>query len=256
MAGGRTRQPDRALRLAAAVLASSGIVAGVALTGCASHDREVLDVYAAASLTDAFTAFEEAFEAENPDVDVRLNLAGSTTLQRQILDGADAEVFAPADVSLLAPVVEAVGTEATPGEVYATNTLTLIVPTDGADGIGAADELGGDVLTARCAPGVPCGDATDAFLAEAGVELGTVTEEPNVRAVLTKVARGEADAGFVYVTDAATEEDVIAIELPEAPTVAYALGVLVDDPAAAAFARYVQSPAAAASLRDLGFEVP
>ncbi|MEM9613177.1 MAG: molybdate ABC transporter substrate-binding protein [Actinomycetota bacterium] len=265
MAGGRRRQPDRARRPAVAGVLALGIVAGVALTGCASHDREVLDVYAAASLTDAFTAFEAAFEADNPDVDVRLNLAGSTTLQRQILDGADADVFAPADVALLAAVSDTAADDGEP-EVYATNSLTLILPGDGGDtdveGLSAEEAVldgavvGPGALVARCAAGVPCGDATDDYLARAGLDLGAVTEEPNVRAVLRKVAGGEADAGFVYVTDAATDDRVIALDLAAAPTVDYALAVLSDEPTADAFARYVHSPEAAEALRRLGFDVP
>lgn len=262
--GGRLR-PLRSVVARAAVSGITGVALGVALGGCASDDREVLDVYAAASLTDAFTAFEEAFEADNPEVDVRLNLAGSTTLQRQILDGADADVFAPADVALLTAVTNAAGSVDSggpidgadgPEAVYAANTLTLIVPGEDTVVASAADLADGDLLTARCAAGVPCGDATDAFLGAAELDLGAVTEEPNVRAVLTKVATGEADAGFVYVTDAATAADVTALALTAAPRVDYGLAVLTDDPAAAAFARYVHSAEAAAVLDELGFEVP
>ncbi|MEL7157676.1 MAG: molybdate ABC transporter substrate-binding protein [Actinomycetota bacterium] len=233
--------------------AAFSLLAALIATGCSSDRGAVLDVYAASSLTDAFAAIEIAFEADHPTIDVRLNLAGSSTLQRQILDGADADVFAPADVALLAPFLD-------PGdaEIYAHNTLTLVVPADDEQRRvdQPADLARADVLTARCAAGVPCGEAAIAYLAAAGIEPGRVTEEPNVRAVLTKVARGEADAGLVYVTDAALNGDVAEIPLGQAPTVSYAVAVLSENPAAATFAAFVHSPAGAEVLRDQGFTVP
>ena len=83
-----------------AALTILAVGAAVAITSCASSERSVVDVYAASSLTDAFTTLEAEFEAAHPDVDIRLNLAGSNALQRQILDGADADIFAPADPDL------------------------------------------------------------------------------------------------------------------------------------------------------------
>lgn len=243
-------------RATRSILAAIGVLVA---TSCSSNEQEVLDVYAASSLTEAFTAFEAAFEADNPSIDVRLNLAGSSTLQRQILDGAEADVFAPADVTLLEPFVDPEVTE-----IYATNTLTLVVPTSdgdastGTDGLvaGLDDLAADDVLLARCAVGVPCGDATDAFLDNAGITPSLVTEEPNVRSVLTKVARGEADAGFVYVTDARLDLDVAEIPLADAPTVRYAATVLSDVSAADDFVGFLHSSAGADALRNLGFTVP
>lgn len=236
-------------RAAISVLAAFGILL---IPACSADEREVLDVYAASSLTDAFAALEAGFEADHPDIDVRLNLAGSSTLHRQILDGADVDVFAPADVSLLAPFAD----PAT-ADIYARNTLTMVVPAGDAGGVVRSDDLArSGILTARCAAGVPCGDAAIAYLQGAGIEPARVTEEPDVRAVLTKVARGEADAGLVYVTDAGLDVDVEEIPLGEAPTVSYAVAVLSDDPAAGLFAAYVHSPTGADTLRGLGFDVP
>ncbi|MEM8925287.1 MAG: molybdate ABC transporter substrate-binding protein [Actinomycetota bacterium] len=231
----------------------------IVAAACGGGGGEVVDVYAASSLTDAYGAVAEGFEAEHPDYEVRLNLAGSATLQRQILDGAEADVFAPADIALLGPFIEGVIDEPPP-QPYARNTLTLVVAdgADGADGVvDSLDDLAAPgVLVARCASGVPCGDAADAVLAAAGVVPDRATEEPNVRSVLTKVARGEVDAGLVYVTDAAGHDGVTEIPLTDAPEVLYAVLALTDEPGAAAFVDYVQSPAAARLLAERGFVIP
>ena len=183
-----------------------GLVAllGVAATAC-SDDTVTVDVFAASSLTDAFTIIEHDFEADNPGIDIRLNLAGSDTLRRQIDEGADADVFAPASIDLF----DGLGLEPT---AYASNQLDVVV-----HDLAAAERFGnGDLdglLVARCAPGVPCGDATDRLIAAAGIDLSgaVVTSEANVRAVLTKVDLGEADLGFVYRTDAMSAEDVVVL---------------------------------------------
>lgn len=236
-----------------AIAVASSLIAAA----CSSSSQETLDVYAASSLTDAFGMLEESFEADNPGVDVRLNLAGSNALLRQIDEGADAGVYAPADVTFMDDLRDRVFGDI---EVYASNRLTLVVPADD-DAVrevrSPADLARSDVLVARCAPGVPCGDATDRYLFGAGLTIGRATDEPNVRAVLLKVVRGEADAGFVYTTDAmVSSADLTEIPLDNAPTVDLAVAVLSEDPIAAAFARHVHSPDGAEVFRTLGFAVP
>lgn len=176
----------------------------VAMAAGCSSSTVTVDVFAASSLTDAFTELEEKFEAENPDIDIRLNLAGSDTLRRQIDDGANAHVFAPASIELFD------GLEATPIP-YATNQLQMITINDPEVVLRVlANDFDG-LLVARCADGVPCGTATDQLVTAFGIDLSgaTVTAESDVRAVLAKVALGEADIGFVYRTDAfAAGEDV------------------------------------------------
>lgn len=239
-----------------AILAAALGAAALVPSACSGADDDaVIDVYAASSLTDAFTELEAAFEAANPDYDVRLNLAGSNALQRQILDGAEAEVFAPADTALLAAVI---GADATVS-VYATNTLTLVVPTESGVGqqVRSVDDLDRPgVLVARCAAGVPCGDATEQWLAAGGQQLGQTSDESNVRAVLSKVRRGEADAGFVYATDArAAADEVTEIPLEPAVETTYGIAAVAADHAGAeAFVAFVTSPTAAAILDELGFQ--
>ena len=257
--------------LAASATVPLLVLATIGAACSTGADRSVVDVYAASSLTDAFGELEASFEADHPDIDIRLNLAGSSALLRQIEEGAPVDVFAPADPALLD------GLEPTAGAVvvYAANRLTLVVPhpqvddqaADDQDGDGdgdrgstivePADLADADVLVARCALGVPCGDATERYLTATGLTLGRSTDEPNVRSVLLKVVSGEADAGFVYVTDAlARSDEVVEIPLPDGPTVELAVAALSDDADAAAFAAYVASDDAAEVFRTLGFTTP
>jgi len=230
-----------------------------ASTGCSTSDEQsTVDVYAASSLTDAFGILEASFEADNPGIDIRLNLAGSSALLRQIEEGASADVYAPADPDLLDELSDGIVGEAV---VYATNRLTLVAPRDGPDDAPTVDDPGDltddAVLVARCAAGVPCGDATDRYLAASGTDIGRSTDEPNVRSVLLKVASGEADAGFVYTTDALARADEVAeVPLVDPPAVELAVAALTDNPNAKAFTSYVASDEAADVFRSLGFGGP
>lgn len=187
------------------------------LAAACSDSSVTVDVFAASSLTDAFTELEERFEADNPGVDIRLNLAGSDTLRRQIDDGADADVFAPAAIVMFE------GLEAVPTP-YAANQLQIITIDDASVTHRVMDGDFDGLLVARCAAGVPCGAAADELIEALSLDLSdaTVTAEANVRAVSAKVALGEADVGFVYRTDAAAAGDAVistAITSPEATVI-------------------------------------
>jgi molybdate transport system substrate-binding protein len=200
-------------------------VGALSASACTSSTITI-DVFAASSLTDAFAEIEERFEAANPEIDIRLNLAGSDTLRRQIADGARADVFAPASLALFA------GLDVTPIP-YAANQLEIVVTADsGLTDRVIAGDLGG-LLIARCAAGVPCGTAADRLVADLGLDLSgtTVTAEASVRAVLSKVQLGEADVGFVYRTDTvAAAGEVVPVGLTsDNARVVLALAALVDD---------------------------
>ena len=237
-------------------LVAAGVVGALVAASCGSS-RTTIDVFAASSLTDAFTELELRFEAAHPDIDLRLNLAGSDTLRRQIDDGADADVFAPASPELFD------GLDASP-RAYASNQLEVVVSAESqiADPLtdpGAFDGL----FVARCASGVPCGDAADRLIVALDLDLddATITSEANVRAVLSKVSLGEADVGFVYRTDAIAGGDRIVLTgltSPEA-SVTLSIATLVNTAdagagqAAAQFVEFVLSDEAADVLTDLGF---
>lgn len=194
-------------------------VAALLASACGSS-TVTIDVFAASSLTDAFAEIERRFEAENPDIDIRINAAGSDTLRRQIDDGAGADVFAPASIELFD------GLDASPVP-YATNQLVVITTDDDqlADRVTAGDFDG--LLVARCAAGVPCGTAADAMIDALGLDLSsaTVTAEANVRAASSKVALGEADVGFVYRTDAVAAGDTVIVTSLTSPEARVVLAV-------------------------------
>lgn len=218
-------------------------------------------VSAAASLTDAFAAMEAAFEAAYPDVDVILNLGPSSGLREQILEGAPVDVFASANTSNMDQVVEA-GEAAGEAEIFVRNLLQIAVPEGNPAGIAGLEDFGRDeLLIGLCAEEVPCGGFGRQALASAGVIPSIDTNEPDVRALLTKIEAGELDAGIVYVTDVLSARGVEGIEIPEEDNVVahYPIAVLLDAPnpdAAEAFVAFVLSDEGQAILVEFGFSSP
>jgi molybdate transport system substrate-binding protein len=212
-------------------------------------------VFAASSLTQAF---------EELDPGARFNVAGSDALALQIREGAPADVYAAASTTYPAELRKA-GLVEEP-RVFATNRLVLIVPQGNPAGIEAVlDAAGPDVRLVVAAEGVPAGDYTRTVLANLGLEEAldnVVSEEDDVKSVAAKVALGEADAGFVYATDAAPlGDDVRVIEIPaEAqPPVEYSLAVVSgssNEEAAQAFVDLILSEEGRRALEAAGFGTP
>ena len=202
--------------LAAALLlpACSGGASGARDKG---GDTQVLTVFAAASLKSSFEEIATDFEGDHPGVDVQLSFAGSSDLVTQIDQGAPADVLATADTATMDQAVESDLVSGTPQD-FATNTLTIAVPAGNPAGITDLASLAEPgVQLVLCAPQVPCGRAAEKVEESAGVSLSPVSEEQSVTDVLGKVTSGEADAGLVYVTDAASAGDAVEqIGLPEA----------------------------------------
>lgn len=241
------------------LVAGSAVLLG--LTGCGgSDDNGEVTVFAAASLTEAFTEIAKDFEQANPDATVRLNFAGSTTLATQIIRGAPADVFASANRAQMDRVVEADQTAAAP-TVFVQNKLQIVVPKGNpgnVDGLAAFGKPELDI--AICAKEVPCGAAALQAFEVAGVSPAPDTLEQDVKAVLTKVALGEADAGLVYRTDVASAEgNVTGIEFPEADKAVNDYSIVLLEktaPNAAAgqkFIDYVLSAPGKAVLDRFGF---
>ncbi|KAA9146307.1 molybdate ABC transporter substrate-binding protein [Microbacterium lushaniae] len=246
------------MRRAAAVAL---VAATVALTGCAGGaatgqgDGGTVRVYAAASLAASFDRIAEVFAQHHPGVEVTVVSDGSTTLARQIAEGAPADVFASADGAALR-----IADPTARGHVFATNTLVIAVPAANPAGIADLADLPGATVV-LCAPEVPCGAASAALLRLADVEVTPASIEQNVTAVLTKVAAGEADAGLVYATDVRGVDDVRTIEPALAADVVshYPIAVLPgarDPEAAAAFVDFVRSSQGRSILADFGFGAP
>jgi molybdate transport system substrate-binding protein len=230
-----TTRPARGL---ATVALLAVLVSCSASDGSATATSGTLRVFAASSLTDAFTAIAD--ELWPPDgAHVELQFAGSATLAAQLDEGAEADVVATADASTMAAIVEA--GDAVDPRPFARNRLALVVEAGNPraiDGLDDLDDRGddvGDLLVAVCAPQVPCGRLTAAALDAAGVTLRPTSLEDNVRAVVAKVALGEVDAGIVFVTDAraaAETGDADVVELHGAAAEVesvYAIAVVTGD---------------------------
>jgi molybdate transport system substrate-binding protein len=200
----------------AAVLA----VAALALAGCGGGDEPSggstatpgeLKVFAAASLTAAFTEIGEQFTDAN-GTKVVFNFAGSQALATQIQQGAPADVFASADIPNMDKVKDLVGTP----QNFASNLLQIVVEKGNPKGVKTLDDLANpDLKVVLAAPDVPAGRYAEQVLAQAGVSVRPVSQEDNVKAVVTKVSLGEADAGIVYVTDVTAGGDKVqGVDIP------------------------------------------
>jgi molybdate transport system substrate-binding protein len=205
----------------AAVLAAVAL----ALAGCGGDEPPggssaapgELKVFAAASLTAAFTELGQRFTAASGGAKVTFNFAGSQALATQIQLGAPAEVFASADLANMDKVKDLTGTPRN----FASNRLQIVVEQGNPRNVQGLDDLAaGNLKVVLAAPEVPAGRYAAEVLGKAGVTVKPVSEEDNVKAVVTKVSLGEADAGIVYVTDVAAGGDKVeGIGIPESQNV-------------------------------------
>ncbi|WP_228984063.1 molybdate ABC transporter substrate-binding protein [Streptomyces sp. DH12] len=262
-----TTRPAPRRRRAAAVLAAA-LLLPLASCGTGGADGGPsaqgangarLTVLAAASLTDAFTAAGAAYERSHPGTKVTFSFAGSQELVAQVRQGAPADVLVTADTASMENVRGETGTPA----VIARNRLVIAVAEGNPRGVDTLEDLADPKLkVVLAAPEVPAGKYSAKVLAARKVVLKPVSEEPNVRAVLSKVELGEADAGLVYRTDTESARDKVdAVAVPdERNTVAsYPAAVLKDSEeaqAAAAFVAWLSGPEAQGILRDAGFQRP
>lgn len=231
-----------------------------------------LNVFAAASLTDAFNRIGADFSDVYPGAEVVFNFGGSNQLATQIASGAPVDVFASANPTQMEAAIESGRIVSGTQRTFARNRLVVIVPSDNPAGLTALEDLAQPGVKLVFAAGeVPVGQYTLDFLdkADAAGALGegykdavianVVSYEQNVRAVLAKVMLGEADAGVVYTSDVGAATDtVMQIEIPDAlNTVArYPIARLndIEHPTVAEqFVDYVLSPAGQQVLADYGF---
>jgi molybdate transport system substrate-binding protein len=199
--------------------ASTGTGAAATTTGIGTTGGgggEGITVFAATSLTEAFTEAGAAFEATPDGAPVEFSFDASSALVTQIIEGAPADAFASADTANMDKLT-AEDLNGTDPVMFATNLLTIIVPKGNPGGVTAVADLANpDLKVVLCAEEVPCGNYAKQILDSAGVDVTPVSLEENVRGVVTKVTSGEADAGIVYVTDVtATGDAAEAVEIPE-----------------------------------------
>src|SRR5919201_3422513 len=183
-------------------------------------EARTLTVSAAASLTQAFTDIGRTFESQHDGVIVTFNFGPSDGLAGQIDEGAPVDVFASDSPSWM-DAVETDGPGVTGRTDFARNRLAVIVPSENPAGVEGIDDLAEDgVKRVLAAEGLPDGDyareaLTNAGIADAALE-NVVSNEEDVKGVVTKVGSGDADAGIVYVTDvtADVEDQVKLIGIP------------------------------------------
>lgn len=243
----RTAAPRRAVRvLLLALLVALAVPAGA----------QALTVYAAASLRDAFPQIADA----------TYSFAGSNALQLQIEKGAPADVFASASPQEAQALFKQ--GRCTRPVTFATNVVVVLVPKDNPGHVRSVYSLrdGGRRIAIGTA-GVPIGDYTRKLLARMRLSSilsnNTVSQEPNVASITSKVALGSADAGFAYITDGRIVADrVKTIKLPTwaQPPVRYQVCAVrrrgADTSAAQAFIKRVVGSKGRKVLRDGGFGLP
>jgi len=230
-----------------------------------------LTVFAAASLNEVFRKEAEAFHGAHPGTTFAFNFAGSQQLAQQIVLGARADVFASADMRQMhaaAPLIDS-----TSVRVFARNRLVVVVPSSPDRRVRRLSDLASPgvrlVLAARA---VPAGDYAQQFIGKcasggefrddfgSAVARNVVSYEENVRAVLAKVVLAEADAGIVYVSDAASaaRNTVDTVDIPERlnVTAEYPVGRTRESAHAAEaerFIRFLLSEAGQQILARAGF---
>jgi len=248
------------MRFLAALLAAAAMCAcGSSSTPPSTSLGGTVNVFAAASLTDAFNALGSSFHAANPGVTVRFNFGGSPTLVTQIENGAQADVFASADTTNMDKLRTDGFTASTP-IVFAHNKLEIVVAPGNPKGIrGLADLARPGLIYISAGPTVPAGKYAAQILAKAGVTVTPKSLETDVKSVVGKIELGEADAGIVYTTDVkAAGSKVSGVEIPSADNViaTYPIATVkgsANAAAAAAFIAFVTSSQGQAKLEGYGF---
>lgn len=207
-----------------------------------AQSSDNLLIFAASSLTDAFTDLAQEFETSS-DIQVTLNLASSSTLSAQLSQGAPADIFASANLLQIQNLVDDDLINQASVSIFAENELVLITPIDNPADIQSVEDIAEpDVLLVLGAQSVPIRDYTNILLDNlellykdnftGNVTENIVSEELNVRQVVTRVALGEADAGIVYRTDI-TEDiidsvQIIPLPINSSPRASYYIAPLVD----------------------------
>ncbi len=233
--------------------------------------QQELIVFAAASLTDAFLEMGRSFEASHPGVKVEFSFAGSQILRTQLEQGAVADVVAFADSNNMDQLVSANLVAKEAPQVFASNHMVVILPLTNPGNVHTLADLGRPGLKLVLADAsVPAGNYARQILDRlsqdpaygpgfsAKVIANVVSNETDVRQVVTKVELGEADAGIVYTSDATAAQDLLTLAIPAEYNVVakYPIAILTHSPnpaLAASFVGYVSSPAGQAVLGKWGF---
>jgi molybdate transport system substrate-binding protein len=224
-----------------------------------------LTVFAASSLTKAFTRIGVDFHTANPEVAVTFDFGSSTDLAAQIQSEGTADVFASASGTAMDTLQSAPGVANRTN--FATNRLVIITPPDNPAGITSVNDLTrSGVKLVLAAEGVPVGDYARQALRSAGIlsqaTANVVSNEDDDASVVAKVTSGDADAAIVYTSDVASASNAVrsdaipaAVNVVATYPIAAVSGSAYPDQAKA-FLDYVVGAAGQATLKQYGFGPP
>jgi molybdate transport system substrate-binding protein len=267
-----TQRSPRTARRGAVLLAALAALLGLAHAACGGSGSsgqpsaqapppQTLTVSAAASLTEVYQGLAQQFQAANPGATVKFNFGGSDQLAQQVVQGAPADVLATASSKTMQTAVAAGKIQGEP-VIYATNKLQIAVAPNNPKQVAQLADLNKPGVTSVvCAPAVPCGAAAVAAEKAANVTLKPVSEEQDVKGVLTRVETGNADGGLVYVTDVKSASGkVTGVDFPQATaqgvTQSYPIGVVTGSQnaqLAQSWVSFVTGPQGKAALQQAGF---
>lgn len=217
-----------------------------------------IQVFAASSLTDAFTTIGKLFEHQHGGAEVTFNFLSSSDLAAQIQQGAPADVFASADQANMDTLVKAGLTSGKP-RVFAHNLLEILVAPGNPHHIRTLQDLEDpNLVLSLCNPECPAGKYSREAFAKAGVRVVPDSEEIDVKSVSTRIETGEADVGVGYASDVhAAGGGIAGVPIPARANVVatYPIAALADSPGlATSFVDLVLSPAGQEQLRKSGFQ--
>ncbi len=216
-----------------------------------------ITVFAAASLQQAFDKVGARLKTTN-NTKTTFNYAGTQTLTAQLQQGAQADVFASADIAHM-NTVEGAGLIAGPSKIFAQNWLEIVVAKGNPKGInGLSDLTRSGLVVVLADPSVPAGKYAQQALSKAHITVRPASLELQVSGVLSKVALGEADAGIVYASDifTSTRVDGVPIAVDQNVIADYPIGALKHSAHAAearGFIDFVLSPEGQGILKSSGF---
>ncbi len=260
------RRTARVLAPLIAALLCSATLAGTTTASAsappANKPTGEITVFAASSLTEAFTKLGKDFQKKYEGAEVTFNFGSSSTLETQIEESGEGDVFASADTANIDKLHAANGVSGR-SVVFVRNRLEIAVEPGNPKGIKTlADTLKPSVLLTLCAADVPCGKYARRAYQQAGLAVPTVPTGLTAKDTLTKVSLGEADAAVVYVTDVkAASDDVDRVPIAKSDNVIaeYAIAVVgatQNKALAKAFVKFVTSKAGLKTLRSFGFLKP
>ncbi|MET9295617.1 molybdate ABC transporter substrate-binding protein [Streptomyces sp. NPDC003077] len=255
-----------ARRRAAAAVVTAALILPLA-TACGGGDddagkesgKTTIKVLAAASLTDVFAKAGAAYEKEHRDTVVKFSFAGSQQLAAQVKQDFPADALVTADTKTM----DRLAAKTSEPTVIAKNRLVIATADGNPKHIESLKDLTDkDLKVVLAAPAVPVGRYSKKVLDQQGLHVEPLSQEQDVRGVLSKVELGEADAGIVYATDAMTAPGKVdAVKIPDSQNAvaeypAATLKVSEHGKKAEAFVKWLGGPEAQRILRDAGFQKP